>query len=368
MTDSDRIHPYLEDEFRASGTLTAMALSLPSKFKAARALTREAKRRGVSTDELGAMLTKAEIAALTAPDSEPTNDALRWRLVHEDEVSAEPFAEPVLASVLAGAADFEWRPAAELLRAAGTDWERRSLLVSRLAETAAEDDGWLKAWRRARPDDPHALIVHAESLVTMARRRRDDRFHSLLDQAEASAEEAAKALPRDPTPWVTAVSIARGLEFDRDKFGTLWTELVARGPYHRRGHEEALRYWQEKWAGPHKQMVAFAEAAAKAPSLSALPLQVALEGDDPGVWKSAPVRRALDALLGWLRGEGAHSPHVGVDRSFAAIALVHNKRFNEAVEQFKHLGNRADAWPWASFGDPKEAFLDFRAKATRGAR
>jgi hypothetical protein len=345
-----------------------MALSLPSKFKAARALTREAKRRGVSTDELGAMLTPAEVAALTAPDSTAANDAVRWHLVPDDDVSAEPFIEPVLASVLAGAADLEWRPAAELLRATGTNWERRSLLICRLAEAAAEDDGWLKAWRRARPDDPHALIVHAESLVALAGRHRGNSFHSLLDQAEASAEEAAKALPRDPTPWVTAVTVARGLEFGPEKFGTLWTELVARGPNHRRGHEEALRYWQEKWAGPHKQMVAFAEAAAKAPSLSALPLQVALEGDDSGVWKSAPVRRALDSLLTWLRADGSRSPHVGVDRSFAAIALVHNKRFNEAVEQFRHLGTHADAWPWASFGDPKDAFLDFRAKATRGAR
>jgi hypothetical protein len=345
-----------------------MALSLPSKFKAARALTREAKRRGVSTDELGAMLTAEEVAALIAPASPPTNDTLRWRLVPDDEVSAEPFSEPVLASVLTGAGDLEWQPAAELLRATGSDWERRGLLVSRLAEAATEDDGWLKAWRRARPDDPHALTVHAESLVTLAWRLRGDSFHSLLDQAEASAEEAAKALPRDPTPWVTAVTIARGLEFGPEKFGTLWTELVARSPYHRRGHEEALRYWQETWAGPHKQMVAFAEAAAKAPSLSALPLQVALEGDDSGVWKSAPVRRALESLLGWLGGAGAHSPHVTVDRSFAAIALVYNKRFSEAVEQFRRLEKRADAWPWASFGDPKEAFLDFRAKATRGAR
>jgi hypothetical protein len=350
-----------------------MALSLPGKFKAARALTREAKRRGVSTDELGNILTTEETIALTSAGKPKANNAAKWGLVPDVEVSAEPFLNDFeITAALEAARDREWRPAAGLLNSIGSHWERRSQAVFWLAETtAADDDGWLKDWRRARPDDPDALLVHADSLIRRASRMHADEARGVLDQAEAAAEEAAKALPDDPTPWVSAVTMARGLLAGPEKFEFLWRELIARDPHHRQGHDQALQYWCEKWAGSHKQMFAFAvAAAAKTPSLSALPLQAALEKeeDEAGVWKSAPVRKALDVVLRRLDGPGARGLHSGVDRSLAAIALVHNKRHNEAVEQFRLLGPHADAWIWTYFGDPKAGFLAMREKACRGAR
>jgi hypothetical protein len=349
-----------------------MALSLPGKLKAARTFAREARRRGVSTDELSNILSAEETLALTAAGKPKASNTAKWKLVPDTDVNAEPFVDDFeITAALEAARDREWRPAAGLLTSIANHWERRGQAVHWLAETTVEDSGWLRDWRRARPDDPHALLVHAASLVTQASRMHADATHDVLDQAEAAAEEAAKALPDDPTPWVYAVTMARDLRTGPEKFDFLWRELIARDGHHRRGHDQGLQYWCEKWSGTHDQMFAFATAAAtKSPSLCSLPLRAALEkeSEDPGVWKTTGTRRTLDLLLHWLDGPGARGPHSGTDRSLAAIALVHNKRYNEAVEQFRFLGPHADSVVWTYFGNPVTGFLSTREKACRGAR
>jgi hypothetical protein len=349
-----------------------MALSLPGKFKAARALAREAKRRGVSTDELSNILSAEEATALTAAGKPKANNAAKWGLVPDTDVNAEPFIDDFEITVaLEAARDREWRPAAGLLTSISNHWERRGQAVHWLAETTVEDDGWLRDWRRARPDDPHALLVHTAALVKHASHLHPDAAHDVLDQAEAAAEEAAKALPDDPTPWVYSVAMAKDLRTGTEKFEHLWRELLKRDKYHRHGHEEAQQFWSEKWSGSHKQMFAFAAtAAAKAPSLCSLPLQAALEkeSEDQGVWRTSGARHTLDLLLKWLDGPGARGPHTRTDRSLAAITLIHNKRYNEAVQQFRLLGTHADSWVWTYYGDPVTGFLTMREKASRGAR
>ncbi|WP_246257731.1 DUF4034 domain-containing protein [Amycolatopsis anabasis] len=360
-----------------------MVLSLlfkPRDLKAVLTLMRAAKRRGISVEELGDVLTPAEMAALVLPPS----GAEKFGLVPDAEVSADPFLDdPALDAARAGARAGDWTAAARLLAGTGTEWDRRARIVGELASVAADDDGWLRAWRAARPDDPHAAVVHAESLVRLAWQIRGgqtaDRttaaqfsgFHSVLVEAEKAARHAVDLLPADPTPWLSLVTMARGLQLGHDRFATIWRGLLERAPHHRQGHGQALQYWCAKWAGSAERMFAFAEeAAAKSPALLGLPLQAALEhqGEDRGIWKSAGTRRALDALLERLAGEGADDVALRSDRGFAAYALVENKRYPEAVEQFRMLGARADAGPWSSFEEPRLVFLTTRATACRKAR
>ncbi|WBB63671.1 hypothetical protein O7599_14615 [Streptomyces sp. WMMC500] len=65
----------------------------------------------------------------------------------------------------AGAGDF--RPAAELLAAAGcaAEWERRDTYIAELATAALDDDGWLRRWREAYPACGEAALIEAERLL-----------------------------------------------------------------------------------------------------------------------------------------------------------------------------------------------------------
>ncbi len=235
-----------------------------------------------------------------------------------------------------------------------------------------DDDGWLTAWREARPDDGDAAVVHAESLARLAwqirgparaaatTRGQFDGFHRVIALAETAAKEAARLLPADPTPWATRITAATALGYDHGRFGALWDELVARDPHHVTGHERALQYWCAKWRGSDELVLLFASAAAgSAPSLAHLPLLAALEvaHDDPAVWRSDPVRRALDRVLATGAAPGP-----------AAVALAATGRHAEAVEQLRRLGPNVLCPPWDAHESPRLAHLRFRAEVCRKAR
>ncbi len=355
--------------------------------KAVFAVMKEAKRRGISIDELTDVMTPEELAALLPPEKPKFKgkipDVTRWGLPADNEVSTKSYwTDQEIIAVQKSTAAGDWQHAAALLAGTVGNWERRNTVAGALGEAAANDDTWLRAWRQARPGDPGAALVNAESLVEVAWEVRSGlqakhvsqeqfaAFFQILERAEDAVHEAADLGPDDPTPWVTALAIAMGRQYENDEYRKIWAELTARDPLHRGAHTRALQYWCPKWHGSEELMWEFAEtAAAKSPKLAPLVLIAAHESEfqDVPAWRGERVVRVLDTVVSWLNGPGRGDPATRGDRAYAAKALVENGRFDEAVEQFRHLGTRADGGMWAYSGDARGEFLATRYAACFGA-
>lgn len=353
-----------------------MVLSLlfkPKELITVIRLMREAKRLGVEIDELPLDVVAAHVRPKTHPE--------RYGLVPDADVTAtSPIEDLALAAVKDDVSAGNWENAADLVTATHGDWDRRQRVVWALADLAAKDDAWMTAWQDARPGDPHWLVVHAMSLVSLAwdirgggsatqtTREQFEGFHRVLFEAREAADVAASVLPDDPTPLNTLLTLARGLQLDHDEFRVIWTELVSRDPLHHNGHEQALQYWCRKWRGSDELALEFAlEAAAKSPKFLALPLHAAHEaqGTTPDVWKTPSVVASLDALLNRLVDEGADTQVLRSDRGYAAFALIRLDRFEEAVGQFRAMGELADAGPWRYAETPRLTFLSLRSMAVK---
>jgi hypothetical protein len=346
----------------------------------ARYLGEEAERRGVPIDEVASSLTMEEMVDIV-DRATPGRDLSRWGLVPRAELTEwRRSGVTEIDDAAAAARGGEWTPAADLMGGSYGEWEHRAAAVILLAEAAAHDDGWLTAWRAARPDDRHVAPVDCEGLTVLAWQLRGGaraadtsadqfaRFHRVLARAEAAAKAATETLPGDPTPWATLATIARGLSYDHTAFDRVWQGIVERAPLHRHGHVTALQYWCAKWRGSEERMWAFAdEAAGKSPSLAVLVLQAAFESDREKVWRQSNVREALDVLLRWLESDGADSVHVLDDLGWAASALVNTDRAAEAVPLFRRLGGYAGGAPWRLTSKPTYFFNECRIKACKAA-
>ncbi|RJQ82353.1 DUF4034 domain-containing protein [Pseudonocardiaceae bacterium YIM PH 21723] len=339
---------------------------------------REAKRRGMGLMEFMDSVSSKELAELLDPV-----DPVRWGLVPDDQVTLEsPFRDQDLETATAAAHAGDWRPVADLLHRAGQDWDRRAGYVAVFGRIAAGDDAFLRDWRSARPQDPGAAMIYAESLVQLAWQIRGGRtagetsdeqfegFHRVIQQVEPAALAASQLAPHDPTPWFTLITAARGLGYEHDRFRALWQELIQRAPAHRRAHESALQYWCRKWYGSDEEMFAFAEAAASAhPQLHHLRLQAAVESqaEDKVIWRVAGRAQWLDTERELLAGPDGARPDAPVRRSYLAYCLMAAKRWPEALEQLRLIGPYAGG-VWARFGDPVEAFLHHRKATCRNVR
>ncbi|MEV6830837.1 DUF4034 domain-containing protein [Amycolatopsis sp. NPDC051102] len=361
-----------------------LSLFNSKRRKAAVALVKAARARGMTVEEYAKTLSRDELAQFVPQDDKPKSELLdvtRWGLPAGKEVSAAPFlADARVAEAVAAYRAGDWQPAATLLADLGTDWDRRAFAVQQLGDAAADDDAPLKAWQASGSAD--AAVVNAQGLVALAWQIRTRAtpehvseeqwagFFRVLEDAEAATRAAVEAVPEDPTPWCTMLMVARGRQYDNDGFRAVWTELAARDPLHRAAHDQALQYWCAKWFGSHEQMFAFAdEAAAKAPKLAGLTLVAAHEAEakDVEAWQSERTQRALDVVVPWLAGEGRDHPANLRDRAYAAKALVVNGRCDEAVEQFMVLGTHADALVWAYGGKPVHEFVKTRYLACHGS-
>ncbi|WP_246127456.1 DUF4034 domain-containing protein [Amycolatopsis rhizosphaerae] len=353
------------------------------------ALAKAAKERGMSIEDYVRTLTPEQIAHYLPPTKKKKRqleksrikmpDVALFGLPSDEEVTSAhyvPESEVVDARDAFAAGDS--RPAARLLAAVGTDWDRRAYVVGVLGDAAANDDSGLRAWQAARPGDQDPATVHAESLVRLAwqirsglqaenvSREQFDGFFRVLGDAQPAALAAAELAPADPTPWVTMLTVARGLQFDNDAFRDVWEQVLARDPLNHTAHTSALQYWCKKWFGSHELMWAFAEEAApKHPKLAVLPLiaahEAAFGGAGESVWREERVVRALDRLLPWLDGAGHDHPGTRTARAYAARTLVELGRGDEAVDQFRHLGVHADAHMWGySTKGAREEFRKIR--------
>lgn len=275
----------------------------------------------------------------------------------------------------------DWEAGAAHVEAAGEDWEERWQRVMALADLAAdEDDAWLLAWRAARPADPLAAVVGAQSAVRVAWNVRGDNsarqttqeqfrlFHQLLGTAQRAAHEAQRlADPADPLPYLAEQPVAMGLNYSHERYRTLWEEIVSRDPGMLSAHTNALQYWCQKWRGSHELALAFAResAAAGKPGglLTLLPLiayfeQETYEADIvTETWYKEPeVALAVDAALQDLaEADPGHSGVVWM-RHMLAFCLFWQDRDAEAVEQFRHVDGYIGSMPWTYANDPRRRY------------
>ncbi|WP_327369318.1 hypothetical protein [Streptomyces sp. NBC_01217] len=306
-----------------------------------------------------------------------------------DEAVVVDAPDTALRTALTSAAEGDHGPARELLAATRehTQWELRDGYVSRLAEAALHNPGWLDAWLTESPEDPDAALVRADLCIdraweirTAERARHVSRdqfqaFFALLEDAAPLIGRAADLNPADPVPWRIALTHARGGQAPRDVFEEYWSQALARDPHHYGCHAAALQYLCAKWYGSHEEMFAFAESAADAAppgsKLHALPLFAALEyvvlspssntpaGADPYEPRvAAAVTRARDLSAAYEPG----SHEAAGFRNHLALMLLRTGRWDEALEAFRSIGVHATKYPWAHFGDdPRQEFLETRS-------
>lgn len=302
-----------------------------------------------------------------------------------DRSGPDPELDALLATVAAG----QWEPSAELLAATGKDWPRRSAISYELAEAAAKDDAWLKAWQAARPDDPDAALVHARSLVVLAwdirggklakytTQEQFEGFRQVLLRSREAIARAAEVAPDDPTPHITAISTGLGLGCSHEDMHALWAEITSRDPLNHEAHTTALQYWCAKWRGSEELATAFArDAAASAPAgslLTVLPLIAWYEHADPEIGKrdylTPELTAAVDALLADVAAAPAGHPRIRQARHLLAYFLLHQKRWAESAEQFRAVDGWIHALPWRYSGNPAHMYTTLRDLAiTKAAR
>ncbi|AOR32419.1 hypothetical protein BFF78_16295 [Streptomyces fodineus] len=295
----------------------------------------------------------------------------------QDTEHSAPLPEEWSAA-LAAVRGGDWRPAAELLRAIGRDWERRSTVAGLLGTAAAEEDAWLLDWEAACPGDPDAAVVRARSTVYLAwelrgslqaentTREQFDGFHRTLAAAREEIARAAALNPDDPTPYITEIWVALGLGYPHAEMEKLWAEITARAPYHYGAHQAALQYWCAKWRGSKELAFGFAErAAAGAPAgslLTALPLIAHFEHDrstDVAADGTPEMVARVDAGLADAAAAAAADPGrpgLAQLRHLLAFYLHLQDRHEAALEQFRLVDGYVDALPWSYRGDGAAAY------------
>lgn len=167
-----------------------------------------------------------------------------------------------------------WEGAHELLATSPhRDWDRRSHRIRLLAHTAA-DKRIVEAWQTAQPHSADALVLRADTEVMRhfaAARTSTIPGPDILDRTAHICLNAADAFPQDPHPWVSLITLGRLYENGAQAMNRWWPELLARDPYHREAHHQALRYMTARWHGSHGQAYAFArDCAVYAPAGSPL--------------------------------------------------------------------------------------------------
>ncbi|MGW6704477.1 hypothetical protein ACWGDE_06260 [Streptomyces sp. NPDC054956] len=342
--------------------ITARTKTLQGRIAAHQAASEDTKARTAAEKAEKKAREAAAVVALGYV-AEADLDTENTRPVRPEETAA-------LAAVRSG----DWAAGKAWIDGAGTDWEERWQRLRPLSDLAAEDDAWLLAWRAARPSDPTAALVDADTAVLVAWKVRGGQagsrttqeqfrlFHELLLVAQEAVHEAQRlADPADPVPYMVEQAVAQGLGYPNDEYRKLWAQITARDPKNLSAHANAQQYWARKWRGSHElaMTVALEAAASAAPGeLLTLPALIALvehelHEDDlkkEVFFKEPAAVAAVDAALADLAAADPEDWRTLRLRHLLAWLLFWQDRDAEALEQFKVIDGYIGAMPWRYYG------------------
>ncbi|MFJ1671819.1 hypothetical protein ACIOK4_36600 [Streptomyces bottropensis] len=272
-----------------------------------------------------------------------------------------------------------WEPVADLLRATGRDWDRRTHRVAVLARHLPA--AIPQRWTADRPGDGDALTLHAWAAAhrTLATDR------AAVRHAEHACLRAAEAGPEDPTPWLALLSLMDTCAVPVGEAVPAWTEAVDRAPWLRTAYHRLLRYLSPRGHGTVPDMMDFAwQAAARAPHgspLALLPVAARVElmahrqdgtpfdalGSGGGNWHEPRSAHELNlALKSWFDvGTAPHAEAV-TDLNILAFALTRAHRPVEAAPVFQRLGRHMTPHPWDLLPEPERTFAYWRERASGG--
>ncbi|MFI8764732.1 hypothetical protein ACIGN6_07405 [Streptomyces sp. NPDC053792] len=315
--------------------------------------------------------------------------AARLGLLPADRLDTEEInpPSPEDAAVTEALRAGDWAAGAAYVEEAGRDWYERDRRISLVAEAAVEDDAWLLAWRRERPEDPAAAAVHASSLVYLAWEIRGSKqarhttqeqfasFHRVLEEAREAFARAQELAGDDPTPFIDELPLAMGLGYPHEAFEAIWTEIEKRDPHHYSAYVSGVQYWCRKWCGSHEQALAFArrgaDGARPGDMLTMFPLEAYFEqesyesGIEPQEFYNRPeVVAATDAALADLAAAeqllDARDPRIVRTRHLVTWMLYWQDRYEEALAQFLLVDGFIGTRPWNYAGDPKARYTKVR--------
>lgn len=305
--------------------------------------------------------------------------------IRSDIGGPDPVAEPAMEAAQRG----DWLTVAGIMQHCGTDWERRTSVIARLGELAKDDDRWLTSWLTTAPNDPTANTIYANSLVGVAwgirtgsqaedvSRDQWQGFFRVLGQAPDHCLRAAANAPADPTPWIELLTVARGLQYDNDRFRELWREVISRAPDHLGAHLSARGYWLPRWYGSTDLHDAFVDEATRNRPRGSLFTLVRLRAmfdeyepkkraDQAAYYRTPEPHRILDEAAADLAAAPPSHPHYASQRHMLAYFFTNAGRYAEAYDQFAAIGPYCGASPWSLYGDPVGKFVGERARAVIG--
>ncbi len=308
---------------------------------------------------------------------------------------------------------FVWDPAAadRTLAQARTELRagRRGLARDALAESRADPEvraqrslllgsvvagtDLAETWVTEDPQDPDARLLYARVAMVRALRAgkagdpREAAFGALAWQAAAAASRYA---PADPTPWATALAVARhrpapvqgasrpdgagaappGLDLDGP--WDLLSEAQARRPWHRESFLRLLAYYLprpgdrgsgEQSADTLWQVVSWAADASPGnadPQLLPLAARAQLARGPTGAGADKATEEyaayvAATVYADWFPGISQLRFPPVADLSLLAHALDRGGLHTEAGEVLAWMRPYATAFPWSLDGDPAEA-------------
>jgi hypothetical protein len=275
-----------------------------------------------------------------------------------------------------------WQGLPALLAATWGQWDLRTHRMRLLAQSVA-GTSTVEEWHAAQPDNPDVLVLRAETEVMRAFNLAVsaggtggvDRHR--LDQAVQTCRRAARAVPEDPVPWVSLLTVARLFPGGHPQTDQWWYELQLRDRYNREAHHQVLRHISARWHGSHTAMYDFArDVASSTPPGSPLAvlLQLArveeyrhragrtadqVEARSGGEWRSETAQTDTRRAFGlWIeQWDGVDRAQDIADLHYLLHAACFGGLGVVATHLFKLVGDRATQAPWCYFGDPA-ALLD----------
>ncbi|MER7701386.1 hypothetical protein ABTX81_00590 [Kitasatospora sp. NPDC097605] len=259
--------------------------------------------------------------------------------------------------------------------------------AAELGQAAADDDGWLRAWRAERPADPDDAAVHACALVRLAWKLRGaafaeytseeqaEGFHRVLGGAPEACAEARRLAPGDPVPWIIELWAGIGLGYSREEFDRVWAGVTARDPHHYAAHYAALQYHCAKWYGSAQEAHAFADRAATAAPenslLAGLRLVALHEHEPDGAegehWSTPYARTAVDDARRAVDTARPGDARAAEIRHLLAWCCTITERPVEALNHFRLVDGYVDALPWRYSDTPAASYCHVRAIAAKYA-